>query len=506
MAISFNNIPSTVRTPNVFAEIDNSRALQGLAQNPHRALLIGTKIAAGTVAYDTLTAISRDNLADGFFGPGSVLARMCNVFKKINPNTELYAMAIGSGVGGTHARWSLGGLASYIDGVQLSADTGLGTLYLMVNGTQIPNLNFVSGWSAVDVASLVKTEVNKLSQLPVTASVGAGTGSLIFSAVNSGVPGNYIQIQFNYYEGQSWPAGFSARPSTILSITTAGATDPDLGDVWTVIDNEQFQYMATPFTDTANLVEIEDELENRFTALEDKWGHAFVGFRGVLTSCQNLGSARNCPHLTIAGAYNAPQAPEEWAAAWAAVASFNLNNDPARPLQFLKLPSILPPASTDRFTRTERDTLLYRGIATWIVDSGGDVCIERSITTYKANALGLPDWSYLDIQTPATLAEIRYQYRTRMSNRYIIPRFKLADDDYPVQAGTYVCRPKDIKSETIALFAMLQDIGLIENLDDFISNLVVERDLSDVNRVNVLLPCDLINQFRVLAAKIPFIL
>ena len=93
-----------------------------------------------------------------------------------------------------------------------------------------------------------------------------------------------------------------------------------------------------------------------------------------------------------------------------------------------------------------------------------------------------------------------------MVSRFIIPRFKLADDSFPAQPGSYVARPKDVKQETIALFSLLRDKGLIENLDAFIENLVVERDISDVNRVNVLLPPDLINQFRILAGNIQFIL
>ena len=93
-----------------------------------------------------------------------------------------------------------------------------------------------------------------------------------------------------------------------------------------------------------------------------------------------------------------------------------------------------------------------------------------------------------------------------MQNRYIIPRFKLADDDFPAQPGSYVCRPKDVRSETIALFTLLRDRGLIENMDDFVENLVVERDLADRCRINVLLPADLINQFRILAGQIQFIL
>ena len=51
-----------------------------------------------------------------------------------------------------------------------------------------------------------------------------------------------------------------------------------------------------------------------------------------------------------------------------------------------------------------------------------------------------------------------------------------------------------------------RDVGLIENLDDFITNVVIERDANDVNRVNVLLPANLVNQFRILASQLQFIL
>ena len=83
---------------------------------------------------------------------------------------------------------------------------------------------------------------------------------------------------------------------------------------------------------------------------------------------------------------------------------------------------------------------------------------------------------------------------------------KLADDTFPVQPGTNVVTPRTVKQEIIALFTELQTNGLIENLADFVENLIVERDSADPNRVNVLLPPDLINQFRILATKISFIL
>lgn len=504
MAITFNNIPTTIRTPGAYIEIDNSRALKGLVQNPHKALIVGQMLATGTADLDTLMAITRDNLADGYFGPGSITARMCNVFKDNNPNTELYAMAIGSGIAGTAAEGGIDFSAAMI-----SAEcSGTGTYYLMIDGTEIKE-TITSGMSGMAIASMYASAINALSAvLPVTAypSVAAASGGhLAISAVNSGTVGNYINVRANYYEGQSIPTVIFSTAPTISALVN-GATDPDLGDVWAVIDNEQFHYIITPYIDAANLTEIETELADRFLPLEDLQGHGLTAVRATQASATTLGNSRNSPHNTIMACNDSPTGPEEWAAALGAVAAWNLNNDPARPLHTLKLKGILPPPIENRFTRSERDTLLYDGIATYIVDAGGNVVIERAITTYQTNAVGTTDPSYLDIQILATLGEIRYQYKTRMVNRFIVPRFKLADDTFPVQPGQYIATPKTVKAETIALFTLLRDKGLIENLDEFIDNLVVERDETDRNRVNVLLPADLVNAFRLLSGNVQFIL
>jgi phage tail sheath gpL-like len=503
MAISFNNVPTTIRTPGTYVEIDNSRALQGLVQNPHKVLILGQKLAAGTSDFDTLQAITRDNLADGYFGTGSVLARMCNVFKKNNPNTEVHAMALGSGIAGIAASGAIDfSAAMYSDVI-----SGTGVYYLMINGVEIKE-TITSGMSGMAIASMYASAINALSvSLPVTAApstAAASGGHMAISAVNSGTLGNYINIRANYYEGQSIPAAFSTAPT--ISTMADGAVDPDLGDAWAVIDNEQFHYIIQPYIDSANLTELETELADRFLPLEDLQGHGFTCVRATHASCTTLGNTRNSPHNTIVGINDCPNGPEEVAAAWGAVAAWNLNIDPARPLHFLALKDILPPPIESRFTRAERDILLYDGIATYLVDTGGNVTIERSITTYQSTALGTADPSYLDVQTLATLGEIRYQYKTRMVQRFIQPRFKLADDTFPVQPGQKIATPKTVRAETISLFTLLRDIGLIENLEDFIDNLVVERNEFDRTRCDVLLPPDLVNQFRILAGNVQFIL
>ena len=495
--ITFNNIPNTMRTPGNYAEVDNSRALQGLLPNPHKALIIGQKTAIGTGGYDQIYAITKAGLADGYFGPGSVLARMCNVFKTANENTELHAMAIGSGAAGTLASGSIDFSTALADAEASVA----GTYYLMVNGVECYT-DIAISMSGRAIASLVKLNVNAKNGMAVHAS--AVNGSVYFSALNSGTLGNYINIRNNYYAGQSIPKCLSREP--IIVSMVGGATDPVLTDAWAVIDGEQYQYIIQPWTTATALTQIENELATRFGPMQDLQGHCFTAVRGTQASCTTLGNSRNSPHVTIIGADDSPTSPVEWAAVLGAVASKYLNQDPGQPLQYLKMPGVLAPPISRRFVRSERDILLYDGIATWICDSVGNVLLERCITTYQSNAFGLTDPSYLDVETLASLSEIRYQYKARMVERFIIPRFKLADDSFPVQAGTHVATPKTIRSEIISLFSQLQDAGLIENIEDFIVNLLVERDSIDRNRVNVLLPPDLINQFRILAGNIQFIL
>ena len=499
--ISFNNIPNTVRTPGVFTEVDNSRALTGLAANPQKALIIGQLVDTdASVSVEELKAITNDGLADGYFGPGSVLARMCNTFKLANPNTELYAIAL-SNDGGVKASGAIQ------MSVALSATTGIvGTANeqynLLINGTKVYT-TLVSGWSVTDVNSAVVAKVNANSLLPVIASTNA-TSALNFMAVQSGTLGNFIDIRENYFVGESSPLAFG--DSATITPMAGGSVDPDLGDAWTIIENDTYNYIVQPYIDATNLSSIEDELETRFGPLIDKGASGFTANVAALATITALGNGRNSPYNSIIGAYDSPTSPEEWAASLGAVAAFNLNEGPARPLHFLKLPGVLAPPAVNQFTQSERNVLLTDGVVTWITDQSGNVLIERCITTYQTNALGIPDASYLDIQTLATLIAIRFQFKARMTTRFMIPRFKLADDTFPVQPGTNVVTPKTIKAEIISLFSDLQTAGLIENLDEFIENLIVQRNTTDKNRVDCLLPPDLVNQFRVLAAKIQFIL
>ncbi|WP_269769018.1 phage tail sheath C-terminal domain-containing protein [Zobellella denitrificans] len=66
--------------------------------------------------------------------------------------------------------------------------------------------------------------------------------------------------------------------------------------------------------------------------------------------------------------------------------------------------------------------------------------------------------------------------------------------------------PKIIRTELLALFTELETRGLVEDFEAFKSTLVVERNANDRNRLDVLSHENLVNQFRVYAHSVQYVL
>jgi phage tail sheath gpL-like len=256
------------------------------------------------------------------------------------------------------------------------------------------------------------------------------------------------------------------------------------------------------WTDAANLTALETELTARFGPMTQNEGHAYAAARGTVSTLGTLGDSRNSPNLTVMGTGTSPTPPDEAAAIVAGLAAFHGNIDPARPFQTLAMPGMMPPAEAERWTRAERNLLLLDGISTFTVDAGGVCRIERLITTRNLNALGILDYSYLDVNTLLTLYRLRYQVRARISQRF--PRHKLADDGNLFGPGQAIATPKVIRAELLSLAADWVNAGLVENIGQFAEDLIVERDGDNPNRINALLPPDIVNQFRFFAGLIQF--
>lgn len=491
--VSFNQVPSNLRVPFVAVEFDASNAQQGPALLAYKALLIGQKTSAGSATADTVVPCTSVDDAIALAGRGSMLHRMALAWFASNKSTALWLGVLGDAGGGVAATGTI---------VVTGPATAAGTIFLYLGGERL-TIGVNSGDTATTIATAIAAAINADLDLPVTASSATGTVTLTFR--HKGLVGNTYDVRVNFNDGEALPAGVTAT-ITAMGGAVAGTTNPTLTNLIAAMASIWFQIWAHPYTDATSLTAIETELESRFGPMRQQQGLAISSAAGSFSTLTTLGSGRNSKQSCIVAPDGvAPLTPPmEYAAEVAALVAFYGADDPARPFQTLGLSNAQAGHETDQWTVDERNLFLFAGISTTKQVVGGGVQLDRIITTYETSPSGAADTAYLDATTMLTLLYLRYSFVVRMQLKY--PRHKLADDGTRFGAGQAVITPKLGKAEAVTWFGEMVDLALVQNLDEFKTNLVVERNASDPNRLDFLLPPQLIGQLIVTAAQIQFLL
>lgn len=485
--ISFNQIPVSLRVPGAYVEFDSSRANGGLPALPNRVLIIGQRLAAGGVAALVPTRLFSDAQAETAFGKASILARTYRAFHSADASSECWAIALDDLLAGTAATGTI---------TVTGPATAGGTIALMIAGQPVA-VAVANAAAANTVAAAIAAAINAATSLPVTANAALAVVTL--TARHKGTAGNDIDVRHSYYQGEALPAGVGLA---IVAMAT-GAGDPVYDAVWDAIADGDYRTVILAHHSAAVLTSVETELEDRMGPLRMLECFCWTAHRGDLAALAAFGPTRNSEFVSNIGTGLSPTPPWEWAGNYGAIGGYYSAIDPARPLQTLALAAVKAPAENARFGRADREALLGVGMATFSVGSDGTVMIERSVTSYQKDAHGQPDPAFLDSETMLTLSYIRVATRSRFQSKY--PRHKLADDSSArLAAGQAIVTPSILRAELVALMRELEEAGLVENIDQFKADLLVERDPNDRNRVNALLPPDLVNQMRVFAAQVQF--
>ncbi|NVZ64694.1 phage tail sheath subtilisin-like domain-containing protein [Pseudomonas gingeri] len=485
MAIGFSNIPADLRVPLFYAEMDNSAA-NSASSTLRRLIVAQVNDNATSAEIGSLVLVSSVALAKSIGGQGSMLAAMYDTWRKTDPVGEIWCLPL---------RNSTGAIAK-ADLKLTGAATESGVLNLYVGGVRV-QAAVVSGATAAQVATTLALQVNAAADLPVSAVVTDGTVTL--SCKWTGDSGNDISLQFNRLgksNGEETPAGL-----TIVTARMAGGAGvPDQVAALAALGDEPFEFICQPWSDAASLSTWQaamDDNVGRWSWSKQLFGHVYTAKRGTIGTLVAAGQTRNDQHMTIQALE--PGVPQPYwiqAAALAARTAVFISADASRPTQSGSLPGIDPAPASERFTLTERQSLLSYGIATAYYE-GGYVRIQRAITTYQKNAYGQADNSYLDSETMHQSAFIVRRLQSVITSKY--GRHKLASDGTRFGAGQPIVTPSTIRGELIAQYAKLELEGHVENAELFAEHLIVERDSQDPSRVNVLFPPDYINGLRVFA-------
>lgn len=488
-AVSFSHIPANVRVPLFYAEMDNTQA--GYFSQNKRTLLIGQKLAAGTAVVGVAQLVSTTDQARILFGAGSMLARMHGKYRAQDLFGEVWCIAVADAAAGVAASGTI---------TVTGAATSAGTISLYVAGQRV-SVGVAASDSASTIAASINSAINAAMDLPVTSA--AENGVVTLTCRWKGATGNDISVMDSFRGnagGEALPAGVVLAYSG-SGMLAGGTTNPVLtGTVIPAMGDEEYDYVIHAYTDSTSLDAFQTEFNDsvgRWSWSRQVYGHCYTALRGTLSALTTAGALRNDPHHSIAGIdVDCPAPNWEYAAAYGGRNAVFLNVDPARPTQTGELTDILVPRAGKRFLLTERQSLLNYGIATSFV-SGGALRVERAITTYQKNSWGQGDPSYLDSETLHQLTEITRRLRNVITQKY--PRHKLANDGTRFAAGQAIVTPSVIRGELLGEYAAMEEIGLVENAKAFAKYLIVERDSNNPNRLNVLLPPDLVNQLRIFA-------
>lgn len=485
MPIGFSNIPADIRVPLFYAEMDNSAA--NSASSAMRRLIVGqVNDNATSESIGQLVLVSSLALAKDIGGQGSMLAAMYEAWRKIDPIGEIWCLPLINDTGESASA------AVTITG----ASTEAGLLNLYIGGVRVQSVVPSAATPTVAAAALA-VKINATPDLPVTALAAAGVVTL--TCKWTGESGNDISIAMNRLgksNGELTPAGLTV----VATPMTAGVGAPDQVDAIAALGDEPFEFLCQPWTDTTSLNAWKDAMDDnvgRWSWAKQLFGHVYTAKRGTVGTLVAAGQGRNDQHTTIQGVEpGVPQPVWVQAAALAARTAVFISADASRPTQSGSLPGLDPAPASERFTLTERQSLLNYGIATAYYE-GGYVRIQRSITTYQKNAYGQVDNSYLDSETMHQSAYIIRRIKSVITSKY--GRHKLASDGTRFGAGQPIATPNTIRGEIIAEYDKLERDGHVENAELVAEHLVVERDTQDPSRVNVLFPPDYINGLRIFA-------
>ena len=465
--IAFDTIPASIRKPGKYFEFNTKLAVRTLPGNLQKTLIVGQRLASGTVLANVAVDVFSDTDAATFFGRGSVAHLMARSALQANNYLALTMIALDDAGASVAASGTV---------TITGPASGAGAVTLNV-GDQSVVVAVAIGDNATVIAAALVAQIAKQPDLPVTAAALAGVITL--TAKNKGVLGNGIKVTSSASVGTGVVAGYTAL--------TGGATDPTITTALATVFAAGHNIIISAWNDQTSLTALRTHLDAVSGPLEQRGAVGIFAHTGTLAASTTLAGLINSGRISGLLVPNGYEASFEVAAAYGAVVASE--EDPARPLNTLPLIGILANPLANRLGRVEQENALYNGITPCEVGPGEKVQIVRAITTYMLDPQGVPDISMLDLTTIRTLDYVRKACRERISLRF--PREKLS-------ART----PDKVRSELLDVLYKLEELEIVQNVDLWKGQLIVERDLQDPNRLDAKIPTNVVNGLHVFAGRI----
>ncbi|WP_439240872.1 phage tail sheath subtilisin-like domain-containing protein [Lonepinella sp. BR2474] len=469
MAVEFEHIPTSTRHPGVYTEYNTKGAVSTLPTNEQEVLILAPMTKTTENGFTAPVRVYSDVEAAEAFGYGSWAHLMARVAIKNNALIRLSIVGLADHPAGVAATGS----------VSLAGTAGGQGVVTVSVANQDFKISVTTGETAAQCATRLATLINATPDAVVTAAVNEGT--LSFTAKCKGEIGNEISIGT-----QNTVTGLSLSATAF----NGGQENAELTPALTSVAGEQYHVIISPFADVKNAKALGEHLAAVSSPTEKKPGIGVLGWSGSMASGTTFTQQLNDARLTCGWYKGSTDSVALIAAGFGAVIAGE--EDPARPLNTLQVKGLAEVDATQIPLFTEANQALFHGL-TPLKIVNHKVQILRAISTYTKSATNTDDPSLLDLTTIRTLDYVRKAVEQRIELRF--PRAKLS-------ART----PAKVKSEVLDVLLRMEDLEILENVAANKGKLVAERNGQDVNRLDVVIPADVVNGLHVVANRIDLIL
>jgi phage tail sheath gpL-like len=441
-------------------KIDFSRAIRGLRGMPRRLLLTGHKLAAGTLAVNTLATITTEADAIERLGEGSMLLAMWRD-AKANADLGLPIDVMAIAVNGTA---TVATSAVVVAGAPSLA----GELPFYMGGERVSVACNTADTSAT-IATKLAAAINAVPRMPVTAAAVASTVTL--TCKWGGPSGNEIDLRAAYYPDERLPTGVSLT----IPAMAGGAGNPDVSPVIVGMSLYRATEIVNPFTDSANMVIFETELAARWLQNNMQDGMLITALRGTEAALTTYLNTRNSPHVTTITTTRDATSPWETAAMAGAALESSAAIDPAQgPTS--RLVGYKGPTQGNHFTIDQINNLLLKGGSSLTVNIDYTANLLRLVQNYKLSSGGAPDRSMAETMWLKTMSYYRWFRVTEFQTKYTNQGYKLAQYVTEPIPGQKIMTVDLAKEIMIGLYKLFCDAGLCQNLAYYSQTLQVEID------------------------------
>lgn len=485
------SIPKNTLVPGPYGSYDSSRALQSQGTTDKRTIIFAEKLSTGTGTVDQIYQPLSESDAEAIGGIGSRAAEMYKVARAVLGSSPLYLGLVADPSAGASAAGQI---------VISGTATENGIIDLLVNGKRVQSSVAKGATASVASASLRSA----LGDDPTIGMVITGADpTIILTDKHKGATGNKISIVKDYFRGSFIPAGLTVT----ITQPTGGSGYPDPTNIIDAMGDTWYRFGIHAWgADSAVTAEFNLEAERRQGATVSKDFEVFTATKETHGNTTTILSSENSQWTSFLPVADInPTSPWIVATAFGAGSALYGGANPHLPLLGVRLYGVWPELNPDLWDWELRQLMLTEGGSTSFTDAGGVVRIERVVTTYKTNVLGLKDKSWRDINVPLLLSDIRDSWRIRISNKYFTaPGYALAEDASGADPTARVIDPKTLGYEAIAFAEDMQTRGWISDVDGFAKALISLIDPDEPTRVNMEWAPKLTSPFSVLDLLIYF--